>query len=46
MKYRLAISLPAPGVAQRPCGYAFAFKLTGFRICAHPKAAFKQPDAP
>jgi hypothetical protein len=40
------ISLPALGVAGRPWGHAFALRLTGFKTSVHPKAAFKQPDAP
>jgi alpha-L-fucosidase len=38
---QLVLSLPA----QPPGEYAFAFKLTSFKISLHPSARFAQPDA-
>jgi alpha-L-fucosidase len=38
---QIVLNLPA----HRPCNYAFAFKLTGFKIALHPTTRFEQPDA-
>jgi hypothetical protein len=42
---RLVIHVPRLTPAQRPCEFAYAFKLSGFKLGLHPDARFSLPTA-